>query len=446
MNGRIWRDGRSGLGRPGRSVAGAALGALALAGSATAAPWSAPAVRSQVSLEASAPRIAINADGDAVAVWTRLEGRVRLVQASLRPEGGDWGPAQTISLPGADAYLPSVAIDSTGAAYAVWTRTTPTGLVVQAAVRATGASLFGPPQDISASQSQTAFPTVAVSPSGQAVAAWTGRVGNDLLIQVARRAPGDSVWSPPAGISQSGQNALEPVVAVDSAGTAAVVWRRYDGKFYRVQATLCPLGAACLAPQALSGPGRSAVSPRIGVDGTGVVHVLWRRFDGKTYRLQAIARVTSGAWTPVSTLSTLPSVQPALAVSAGGQVAATWRTYGRGERIQAAVRILTNGQWSAPADLTRAAPGARVRTPRIAIDPDGDAVVVWERSTPGNDRLESAVRAAGSTAFVPAELVASGGDIGDPDVALDATGAAYALFVQTSGAGRAVFSADRPAG
>ena len=444
----VSQGGRAGRPLQGAAVA-AALGVLALAGSAAAAPWSAPAQRSPVAAEASSPRIAVNANGDAVAVWTRLDGDQRQVEAALRPAGApDWGPAETVSLIGdGDAYLPAVAIDSAGAAYAVWTRTTRGGLVVQAAVRPAGATVWDPPQNVSATQRQAASASVSVSPDGHAAAAWTGRAGSRMVIQIARRSPGDASWGPASGISRNGQNAVEPAVVVDPAGTAAVVWRRYDSRVYRVQFTLCPLGAGCLAPRSLSQAGRSAVNPRIGVDGAGNVHVLWRRFDGVRYRVQAVARDATGVFTPVATISALASTVPQLAVSANGEAVAAWRTYGRGERIQASARLPATGQWADPTDLSRPGRNVRYTAPRIAVDPTGNTVVLWERPRIGDDRLESAVRAPGAGVFAPAEPVAGGGEIVDPTLALDGTGLARGLFVQTvPGGGRALFSTDRPPG
>src|SRR5262252_6709164 len=61
------------------------------------------------------PAVAIAPDGRAVAVWTGASG----VSASVRPPGGQWGPAVTVSTVGAYRDL-VVGIDGSGNAIAAW--------------------------------------------------------------------------------------------------------------------------------------------------------------------------------------------------------------------------------------------------------------------------------------------------------------------------------------
>ena len=44
-----------------------------------------------------------------------------------------------------------------------------------------------------------------------------------------------AAWSTPTNLSAAGQNALLPQVAVDAAGNAFAVWRRFDGARWIVQ-------------------------------------------------------------------------------------------------------------------------------------------------------------------------------------------------------------------
>jgi hypothetical protein len=71
-------------------------------------------------VSAELPRVAINAAGAAVAVWQASGGSGSLVQASARPAGGVWAGARDVSPSGAGATEPSVAIDPEGNGVAVW--------------------------------------------------------------------------------------------------------------------------------------------------------------------------------------------------------------------------------------------------------------------------------------------------------------------------------------
>jgi hypothetical protein len=63
-----------------------AVGALAPAAQA-AAPWSAPVELSAPGHTAFEQHVAIDPQGDAVAVWQRSNGTVSVVQAATRPAG-----------------------------------------------------------------------------------------------------------------------------------------------------------------------------------------------------------------------------------------------------------------------------------------------------------------------------------------------------------------------
>src|SRR5262249_52265721 len=76
---------------------------------------------------ASDPQVAVDPNGNAVAVWIGGNGTV---QAAIRPAATRlWQPAATVSDTGASS--PSVAIDAAGNALAVWSQASPDRLVVE---------------------------------------------------------------------------------------------------------------------------------------------------------------------------------------------------------------------------------------------------------------------------------------------------------------------------
>jgi hypothetical protein len=105
---------------------------------------------------ATAPRISIDAGGSAAAVWYAYDGTVDRVQVALRPPNGNFGTAQTLSMPGVESYEPDVAagqnVDDNGSV--VWTGTDGTKTRVQAARRR---DYVGYPRPLSASPVQTSL-------------------------------------------------------------------------------------------------------------------------------------------------------------------------------------------------------------------------------------------------------------------------------------------------
>ncbi|MGZ6662729.1 MAG: hypothetical protein ACXVHL_36000 [Solirubrobacteraceae bacterium] len=232
--------------------------------------------------------MAVDGQGNAIAVWQRSDGTNTIVQAAARAAGGSFGAPQDLSTAGQTAYDPQVAVDGQGNAIAVWQRFDGTNTVVQAAVRAVGGS-FGAPQDLSAA-GQTAYdPQVAVDGRGNAIAVWSASDGTNFIVQAAVRAAGGS-FGAPQDLSAAGQTANDPQVAVDGQGNAIAVWSRSNGTNDIVQAAARAAGGTFGAPQDLSAAGQDAHVPQVAVDRRGDAIAVWSRSNGTNYIVQAAAR------------------------------------------------------------------------------------------------------------------------------------------------------------
>jgi hypothetical protein len=94
-----------------------------------AAAWSRPVRVSMPSVTPSAVALSIHGPGNAVALWETADGRV---QAALRPRAsGTWQPPIDVSSGGSSA--PGVALDAGGRAVAVWNRISGERVAVEAA-------------------------------------------------------------------------------------------------------------------------------------------------------------------------------------------------------------------------------------------------------------------------------------------------------------------------
>src|SRR4051794_520801 len=122
-----------------------------------------------------------------------------------------WLAPVHVSLAGQKSPMPQVAVDADGDAVAVWERWNGTNYIVQAASRAAGGG-WQAPVDLSAAGGSATRPQVAVDPRGDAVAVWGRWNGTDRIIQAASRAAGGG-WQAPVDLSATGQSADEPHVA-----------------------------------------------------------------------------------------------------------------------------------------------------------------------------------------------------------------------------------------
>src|ERR1041385_1900986 len=107
-----------------------------------------------------------------------------------------WLKPKTLSAP-VNGRAPSVAVDGSGDAFAVWTRSG----IVQAAQRPAGTT-WSKAQDISGGCVDARGVELAVSPAGRAVVVWECPKGGNTIVQAATRGPGGS-WSGPHALPRS---------------------------------------------------------------------------------------------------------------------------------------------------------------------------------------------------------------------------------------------------
>jgi hypothetical protein len=410
------------------AVALSTVAALVAPASAGAAPsWLAPLTISEAGSPAVLPRLAVNANGDALAVWQRSDGSNNRIQASFRPAGGSFGAPETLSEAGATSFEPQVALNDAGDAVVVWRREG-SPQRIHAAFRPAGGS-FGAPETLSAEAGGGAFNAqVALDPAGDAVAVWQRSDGSDLRAQAAFR-PAGSGWDSPETLSAAGQSAELPQVAIDSDGNALAIWHRFDGTDDRVQASFRPAGGSFGAADTLSDAGQAAVRAQIAFDANGDALAVWQRFDGSDSRIQAASRPAGGSFGAVETLSDagLDARAPRIALDAAGDAAVAWRSDNDVQiRVRAAIRP-AGGSFGAPQTLSDA--GQDAGAVEVAIDPEGNALAVWTRGHPdGDDRGQYALAPAGGGFEAPQTLSEPGGGVAWPDAAFDGEGNALILW------------------
>jgi len=200
--------------------------------------------------------------------------------------------AINISDPGRDAFEPQVVVAPSGTVISVWTRSDGTNFRIQSSNR-TPAGAWSAPQTISDAGFSASGPSLAVDPSGNAVAAWTQTDGTNLRIYAAFKPAGGS-FATPVVVSAAGQDASAPDVSMDNTGDALVAWQRTDGTKLRVQAAIRTPGAGGTfgVISTLSDPGQDGFEPKVAagpdVDSNGVA--VWTRSDGTNLRVQSARR------------------------------------------------------------------------------------------------------------------------------------------------------------
>jgi hypothetical protein len=433
---------------PGWLAALAALATMA-APAPSHAQFGAPVFLSPVGNTATAPQVAVDATGDAVAAWSIFDGTNRF-QARARSAAGALGQVHNLSAPGQNALTPDIAMDNAGDAVTVWRRfdQSPTTIRIQARARS-AAGVLGPLQTLAGAGSDNVFdPQVAVDADGDGMVVWrhfnpatgdriqartrsaAGTLGVTASISVAspqtvgnHRVAVDSdgdaviVWRASGGslrdrillrarstatglrpiqtisAAAAGQSEVDPQVAVAAGGAATVVWTRTDGSASRIRARARSAAGALAPVQTLSPANQDASLPQVAIDGNGNAVAVWHAFNGSNARIQARARSAAGVLGPIQTLYTAPAGMgvgaPQIAGAGNGGVVVVWEASNGFSFLIFARTRSAAGALGPLQTLVNATSSRRAVGPRVAMGAGGDAVAVWERFDGSNFRIQA---------------------------------------------------------
>lgn len=276
---------------------------------ATSAPWLGPVTISEKSPSnygAAPVQVAIGADGDAVAAWSRFTRTFPLTkEASYRPAGGTWQPP--VPMPGRATFFPiQLGVDAHGNAIAVWESQEGPEKLLEASVRPAASGRWQPPQLIAESgpawgDGPILFrrvgpnPALAVGEDGEAVLAWEAVRGNRRVVEVTTGSASTGTWQPTVvlatwpdwastgvidnpAIGYPGPTPIaHPSVSLAGDGEALVAWDDASSRFAgTVDVALRPApGAPWQSPVAVANAAAESVG--VATNTLGEAAVVWDR-------------------------------------------------------------------------------------------------------------------------------------------------------------------------
>jgi hypothetical protein len=282
-------------------------------------------------------------------------------------------------------------------------------------------------------------PAVAINSSGAQAAAWVNE-DNYLLLQVAAQDAGGSWTAAQTLTPRSGVNAASPSVATSPTGNAVAVWEIYANQGYVIQASTRQAHGSWTAATSVTQPGNSTL-PQVGMDGNGNAVAVWVQTTSNVGAIETANLPASGSWTSPVALSApgVSATKPNLAVNSLGDAIVGWQTT-NGQILVAERRA---GVWSAPISIAPAA--FRQGSPYVALSDHGDAAIAWT----GRGTALVATRPAGGTWSAPLTISTQSSGA-SARIALDGSGNAVMIFqlVKYTGSSYAypVEAVSRPAG
>jgi PKD domain len=412
---------------------------------ALAAPtWLAPVDLSPPAEEGFGPNVASAPGGEAIAVWTAPEGGGSAIRAAIRPPGGPWGAPVRISTPGSEAFAPTASIDAAGDATVIWeteaSGKTP-GTNVEAASLVAGGP-WGPPGKIgSVGEAVEEPPALAADAAGEVTVVWARGKGAESTVEATSHPVGGG-WSPPQALSVAGEEAYEPQVAVDPDGDAAAVWK---GGEEAVESAERPVGGEWSGPASISASGEEGVFPRVGLDAAGDATVTWERTDATNFVICEADRSAAGGWSVPRRLSPkgVDAFAPALAVDPGDDAVVAWELRGGPSELLTGVANRTGAAaWSEPTTISST--GGYAVEQEVDLGAAGEATVTWTEGLGKNSAIDAATRPAPTAAWsAPVAISTPGGFNTGARLAVDPDGDAFVVwpFVDNGATERPIRSA-----
>ncbi|MGN6275219.1 MAG: glycoside hydrolase family 26 protein [Solirubrobacterales bacterium] len=383
------------------------------------------------------PDVAVAADGTATVVWSAREGggEFRVFARRIGAEGTP-GATRQLSASGQDALAPRVALAPDGTATVAWIRSDGSNFLVQARRIAPDGTPEESTRNLSATGHDAAAPQVAVAPDGTATVVWKKFDGSHYIVQERRILPDGSREASSHTLSEAKQDAVEPQVGVAADGTATVVWSRFDGSDSIVQERqVGPAGEPEEATLNLSASEGSAIQPRVAVAPDGTATVVWNRFNGSNWIVQSQRLSASGLGVGgVLNLSAAgrDAAEPQLALDEEGAATVVWDRFDGSDFVVQAQRLAPAGEPLGGA-VNLSAGGRDAAEPGVAISPDGTATVVWSRFDGANFIVQRRDLAPDGTLSSTEGLSAAGRSAGYPAVAWGADGIPALAWTRGSG-------------
>jgi hypothetical protein len=407
-------------------------GVLAAVPAGAAPTWTSPIVTLDDTDQSQDVEVAVDAAGNATAVWV-LDGDAEVsIKASTHPVGGTWSAPVDIAAPGDsfDDVDLATSADS-GVTVAVWSQTVGGHNVVHAATRSPGGA-WSAPLPLSGADHDATDPQVGLDAAGGGIVSWIDGVSPFTQRYATRSAAG--AWSAPADVPEGpteGNLGDAYELAVGRGGHAVWAWEMYDTALSRrvIEASYRPAGGGFGTPQVMSAASVDTWDPQVAVNATGVATVSWRESPIGGSELHSRTREAGGAWSAIQAISDdFVNQHQDIVVDAAGTTTAVWAQVEppQPSRILYATRP-AGGDWDAPQLV--APPGDGLAEPSLAIDASGRmtvAFVVWGAT----DEIGARTRAPGG-AWTDHGLVSAlpaGAEGASPTVVMDDAGQAVVAW------------------
>ena len=365
------------------------------------------------------------------------------------------------SVGGNDAENPAVAMNASGDAVVAWTDHNSSGnRVVFMSQLKDGIWTYPKNSDdyIGPNTDSAWQVRVAMDNNGDAIIVWTqDEITNDHQV-IFKSEYRSGTWTHPTdandGFSPQDNTCWTPAVAMDNNGNAIIAWYESNGTNTMIYVREYREGAWSPMPNLLSDnfspTGQNAnYRPRVAMDDNGNAIVTWYQSNGSNWQIYK-REYRSGAWSAIPDLSTenfspveSDAYNPEIAMDDNGNAILVWYQYNSdSDSYNIYKREYRSGSWSAmpvlASDFINPGNSNDAEKQHIAMDNNGNAIIIWCQYDGNYDSVFKSEYRKGvwtNPATQEDHITQWGGDACDtqPDVQMDNNGNAVITWEQMYG-------------
>lgn len=326
-------------------------------------------------LIAGCPAVAVDASGNATAVWAQgVDYNSEDAWANRFVLGTGWETAEQIDISSADIWgCPDIGVDSNGDAIAIWSQAG-----VLTARHFDSVNGWGTPVTIGGSGAL--YPDIVVSNGGNAMVVWEN--SRSIYASYYDTLNG---WGSPQLLETGSGEASQPKVILDSNGNAIAVWVQANGFNQRVMANRYKAGIGWGVEEAIStgtDPYVSNSDVALSGNSAGDVFAAWSQGDTVSALIWSNHYSPSSGWgsaVPIEQEKNYIASGAYVATDEDGNATAVWTRGDNNKGFEIASNHYIKGVgWNNLSTTLGAAEGWSY--PRVAISPSGKTSAIWQWS------------------------------------------------------------------
>jgi len=236
------------------------------------------------------------------------------------------------------------------------------------------------PEILEFSQGHARELQIAADGAGNVIVIWIQQeLGLDGL-WANQYIPGEG-WQLPLRVEPVAGELYAPQLALNAEGRGLALWERRRGDHLGVRASHYTPAGGWTAPRDIDTGEGDATSPRLAVHADASAIAVWTQREPADSRTIRAARfVSSQGWSPPVAISTSgnDAYDVQIAMDATGNAIVAWEQDVDGEESIFARRFDVADGWGAQSQLE--VDGEEGYGPRLAVSPDGNAIVAWVRA------------------------------------------------------------------